>query len=252
MSALEAAGLTADEAFLVAVKRMGDLDALSREFAREYSERLWKQLGIAPGSAERGDGGGSEGVVVVGLAILAAVAVKIPELFGYELRGDGAGFYARNLSLFVLPLLTGYFAWKRRLAMVSRRWLVLAFAAAVVLANAFPFTPEGSTELLTALHLPIALWLAVGIAYAGGDWSNSGRRMDFVAISEFPKWRKYLISLSFRGQSSVRSVRVGGFDVNIVFHRSTAVRGRGGPARHHAWSPSLGAILLHTDWPCGS
>ena len=74
----------------------------------------------------------------------------------------------------------------------------------------------------------------------------------YLAISEFPKWRKYLISLSFRGQSSVRPVQVGGFDVNIVIHRSTAVRGRGGPARHDAWPPSLGAILAHTDGPCGS
>ena len=72
------------------------------------------------------------------------------------------------------------------------------------------------------------------------------------AMSEFPKWRKYLISLSLRGQSSVRPVQVGGFDVNIVIHRSTAVRGRGGPARHDAWPPSLGAILAHTDGPCGS
>jgi hypothetical protein len=38
------AGLTADEAFLVAVKRMGDLDTMSREFAREHWGRLWKQL----------------------------------------------------------------------------------------------------------------------------------------------------------------------------------------------------------------
>ena len=74
----------------------------------------------------------------------------------------------------------------------------------------------------------------------------------FAAISEFPKWRKYLISLSFLGQSSVRPVQVVGFDVNIVIHRSTAVRGRGGPARHDAWPPSLGAILAHTDGPCGS
>ena len=42
------AGLATDEAFLVAVKRMGELDALSREFAREHSERLWKQLVAAP------------------------------------------------------------------------------------------------------------------------------------------------------------------------------------------------------------
>ena len=44
VAALVDAGLSADEAFLVAVKRVGDLDELSREFAREYSERLWKQL----------------------------------------------------------------------------------------------------------------------------------------------------------------------------------------------------------------
>ena len=37
--------------------------------------------------------------------------------------------------------------------------------------------------------------------------------------------------------------------MNIVIHRSTAVRGRGGPARHDAWPPSLGAILAHTDGP---
>ncbi len=44
MAELVEAGLTADEAFLVSVKRMGDLDTLSREFAREHSGRLWKQL----------------------------------------------------------------------------------------------------------------------------------------------------------------------------------------------------------------
>ena len=46
--ALTEAGLAGDEAFLVAVKRMGSLDALSREFARAHSERLWKQLVMAP------------------------------------------------------------------------------------------------------------------------------------------------------------------------------------------------------------
>src|SRR3972149_12035348 len=44
IGALSAAGLAPDEAFLVAVKRLGNLDALSREFAREHSDRLWKQL----------------------------------------------------------------------------------------------------------------------------------------------------------------------------------------------------------------
>src|SRR5512141_917850 len=52
VAGLMGAGLTADEAFLVAVKRMGELDALSREFAREHSERLWKQLGVSSAPTE--------------------------------------------------------------------------------------------------------------------------------------------------------------------------------------------------------
>src|SRR5262249_48916678 len=51
---LVAAGLSADEAFLVAVKRMGSLDELSREFAREHSERLWKQLVLTGGTGGAG------------------------------------------------------------------------------------------------------------------------------------------------------------------------------------------------------
>ena len=63
-----------------------------------------------------------------------------------------------------------------------------------------------------------------------GSSCSSGRlapRSRKSAISEFPKGRKYLISLSFRGKASVRPAQVGGFDVNIVIHGSTAVRGRG-------------------------
>src|SRR6187401_1191731 len=52
LAELAEAGLTGEEAFLGAVKRMGSLDALSREFAREHSERLWKQLVIGPGAAD--------------------------------------------------------------------------------------------------------------------------------------------------------------------------------------------------------
>ena len=184
LAALVDTGLSADEAFLVAVKRMGNLDALSLEFAREHSDRLWKQLVLTP-ITERGpgDSGGTEFLVVVGLAVAAALAIKVPELFSLELLGDEGGFYFRNLSLFVLPFLAGYFAWKRGLGTASLRWLAPSFIAAAVFANVYPFTPGGATEVLTALHLPIVLWLVVGIAYVGGEWRSGARRMDFVRFS---------------------------------------------------------------------
>jgi len=177
------AGLATDEAFLVAVKRMGDLDALSREFALEHSDRLWKQLVVvAPDSEEPRARARTDAFVAFCLAVAAAVVIKVPALFWIQMDQD-AGFYARNLSLFVLPLLTGYFVWKRRLDTTTLRWLALAFVAAGVFANVYPFAPGGSTEVLTALHLPIALWVVVGIAYAGGRWSQVAGRMDFIRFS---------------------------------------------------------------------
>ena len=177
------AGLTTDEAFLVAVKRMGKLDALSREFALEHSERLWKQLVVVPSdSGEPRARARTDAIVVFCLAVVAAVLIKMPALFGIGLDQD-ADFYARNLSLFVLPLLTGYFAWKRRLDTGTMRWLAVAFVVAAIFANVYPFAPGGDTGVLTALHLPIALWLVVGIAYAGGRWGQVAGRMDFVRFS---------------------------------------------------------------------
>jgi hypothetical protein len=171
------AGLATDEAFLVAVKRMGNLDALSREFAREHSERLWKQLVLVPSdSSEPQPGVRRDAIIAFAVAVVAAVAIKLPALFGIPMADENAGFYIRNASLFVLPLLTGYFVWKRRLARGTLGGLVGAFVTAGVFASVYPFTPEGHTEVLTAVHLPIALWLVVGIAYAGGRWSQVAGR----------------------------------------------------------------------------
>lgn len=195
LAALTEAGLTGDEAFLVAVKRMGSLDALSREFARAHSERLWKQLVVAPDADTPAKTSRTEIFLVLILAVAAGLAVKIPALFDFPLSPDEEvpSFYFRNASLFVLPLLTIYFLWKRGSGVATGLWLALPFAVAALFANVYPFHnparlgnfPEGSdTQVLTALHMPIALWLmAVGVAYVGGRWFLSGRRMDFVRFS---------------------------------------------------------------------
>jgi hypothetical protein len=185
LAALTEAGLAGDEAFLVAVKRMGSLDALSREFARAHSERLWKQLVIAPETDASTNTRRDELFVVLSLAAAAALAVKVPALFGHPINPNENFplFYARNASLFVFPLLTLYFMWKRGSDLVCGSWFAMAFAAGAVLANVFPFPSRSDTEVLTVLHLPIALWLAVGFAYVRGRWFDDGGRMNFVRFS---------------------------------------------------------------------
>jgi hypothetical protein len=186
LAALTRAGLSEDEAFLVAVKRMGSLDALSREFAREHSERLWKQLVITPDAAEEsGKTTRTEAFVVLSLAVAAALAVKVPALFGLRISPDEELplFYFRNASLFVFPLLALYFVWKRGSGVAHGLWLALPFAAGAVFANLHPFRTDSDTEGLSVLHLPIALWLAVGFAYVRGRWFADGGRMNFVRFS---------------------------------------------------------------------
>lgn len=183
---LEAAGLHADEAFLIAVRRLGAVDRLTAEFAREHGERLWKQLTLAPV-----EGGPRRPLLaMVGFTAVAAVLIHVGRLLAtmpgsptLVLGGPTASWFVRDMSLFVLPVLVAYFAVLRR--MPRRR--VAALAGAVVLlaaiANVFPFVMGGSTELLVAIHLPVALWFVAGAAYLGGDIRSSSRRMDFVRFS---------------------------------------------------------------------
>lgn len=161
LAALANSGLTDDEAHLIAVRRLRGLAAPPPEVAR------------------------TESLVVLGLAVAAAAAIKVPASFGidFDPNQELPRFYARNASLFVFPLLAVYFAWKRGLAARHWPWLALPFAAAAVVANAFPFSANSDTEALNILHLPIALWLAVGLAYAGGRWFSDDGRMNFVRFS---------------------------------------------------------------------
>ncbi|MEQ4209347.1 permease prefix domain 1-containing protein [Actinopolymorpha sp. B9G3] len=181
---LIAVGLRADEAFLVAVKRMGSLDDLSREFAREHSERLWKQLVLT------GETGGEVAntrsrrdlLVMVICAAGAVVSIKVPALFGLNFDEDGA-FYAPNFSLFALPWLAGFLAWRRQVRPQLIGVLLALFALGAVAANIYPLAEDSQSVVLTAIHLPIALWLVVGLAYVADDWRSSRRRMDFIRFT---------------------------------------------------------------------
>jgi hypothetical protein len=179
---LTAAGLRPDEAFLVAVKRMGSLNELSREFSRTHSERLWKQLVVADAGDSAHDP--ERGRTVRGLVacvIFGVVAVKVPALFGQHL--DEGLFYVRNLALFAFTPVVAYFAWRRRIGIRLGAVLIAALAIGAVAINGYPFHHESHTLILAVLHLVLALWLVVGLAYVDGDWRNGQRRMDFIRFT---------------------------------------------------------------------
>jgi len=190
---LNAVGLAPDEAFLVAVKRMGDLDALSREFAREHSGRLWKQL-ILSGEDEPARASGW--LTTLAFAVAAAVVVQVARLAA-GFPDEEPTWLARNAGLLVLPFLAAYFARRRQLD--TRQWALTAtpFVLAALVVNLYPWDADSATETLVVLHLPVVLWFAVAYPYMEGTLRAHERRMDFVRFTG--EWFIYYVLIALGG-----------------------------------------------------
>jgi len=201
ISDLEASGLSTDEAFPIAVRRLGKVDELTAEFAREHGDRMWKQL-VTP----KPDEGTRLSVpTMLAFAVLAAVLVQVARLAAThsgdpsaELFGDQvAPWFPRNLSFLVLPVLAGYFALVRRIPRTPAIALVAVGAVLALVLNLYPFEIGSSTDQLVWLHLPVALWFVVGAAYAGGDVRSPTKRMDVVRFTG--EWAIYYALIALGG-----------------------------------------------------
>jgi hypothetical protein len=184
---LETAGLSASEAFLIAVGRLGEVDTVTAEFAREHSDRLWKQLAIARPE----EGGRRSFVTMLVFALLAVAAIQTARLLATtsdgpatQMFGDPTnGWFLRNLGLFVLPVLAGCLAVLRRMPWSRLAWIAGLVAAVAVAINVYPYTADSATEPLVGLHLPVLLWFIVGAVYVAGELRSSARRMDFIRFT---------------------------------------------------------------------
>lgn len=193
VSDLKDAGLADDEALLVAVKRLGKLDELSREYAHEHSGRLWRQLLASEVQDETTDSAWGEALV---FALGAAATIQVARLAA-GFPSEEPSWLLRNASLLVLPFLAGYFARKRRLPWRQTLLGLVPFAIAALVVNLYPWAERGSTELLVAAHLPVASWFIVAYPYMGGALRSHQRRMDFVRFTG--EWFIYYVLIALGG-----------------------------------------------------
>ena len=191
---LTAAGLTGDEAFLIAVKRIGKLDDVSREFALEHSGRLWKQLVLADGDDRQHSA--SRWLEALVFAVAAAVTIQIARLAAGFPEEEPA-WLLRNASLFVLPFLGAYFARRRHLSLRPALMAIAPFVVAALVINLYPYSEGAATGLLVAVHLPVVLWFVVAYPYMGGVFGSSERRMDFVRFTG--EWFIYYVLIALGG-----------------------------------------------------
>jgi len=200
IDALREKGLDDDEAFLVAVKRLGALDEVSREFAREHSERLWKQLVIGadePDLARRAVLGRGWWAILV-----AALAAVVARVLVVVVPPADPGLMLRTGALTVAGALTCYFLVRRRAQPATVLVTALGLAGCVAVSVGFPFAVDGSTTVIAALHIPVVAWILMGLAYVaqsdgGAGWRSSRARMDLIRFTG--EWVVYLALIALGG-----------------------------------------------------
>lgn len=178
-------GLMPDEAFLISVKRLGNVDAVSHEFAKVNTENLWRHLLVEPIDSQAKQQNRRDIALVVIFALLAGTLFKVPELFGLSFQDQAAeGFYLKNFSFFILPFIAAFFLIKRKSGLKTWVTILGIFILAALVINLYPpsFAPH-HTEYLTIFHLPLFLWLVVGVAYMGREWQGSQGRMNFIRFT---------------------------------------------------------------------
>ena len=138
--------------------------------ARIWNERLnFEQDEISWGSRK-------ELLYVVVAAFLAGLTAKIPQFTGI----DPEYFYPRNIAFIVFPFLSAYFAWKQQLPAKGIFRASIVILISVIYINLLPKNISSDTLILACIHLPLFLWTILGFTFAGYEFGNYQKRIDFL------------------------------------------------------------------------
>lgn len=177
---LKCIGLSEDEAFFISVKRLGNIDTIAEEYSKVNTDKLWKQLLVDPVFTMEKKQNQRDILLVVLFALLAGTVAKIPTIFGLEM---GSYVYLKNISYYILPFVVLFFLIRHNVNTKLICYIAGIFALTGVVINLYPSYSPHHTEILTAIHLPIMLWLITGVAYTGDEWMNNKARMNFIRFT---------------------------------------------------------------------
>jgi hypothetical protein len=143
-------------------------EAAYPQISHEVAAQIWQErLAVSTTSW----GSKYDWILLVAFAVLAGFFMQLPDLV--HLSHDR--YFPRNMSFFVMPGIGAYFAYKRGLGLRELLWPIATLVVSILFINLLP--EKSTTLLLTCLHIPILIWLAVGSIFAGSD---AGKRMDFL------------------------------------------------------------------------
>jgi len=172
--------LNEEEAFLVAIHRLGGNEVIETEFAKLSTEELWLQLFTPIKTPITQKMKNKELSVIIALALFGGLLSKIPALFGYGDFGTYDILYLKNASLFAFTPVALYFLYKRAFPHRNTTIALAYFPLAALLVNLYPYQEPYHTALLTIIHLPILSLLVLLPLYGGSGWKTPDTRLNFI------------------------------------------------------------------------
>jgi hypothetical protein len=191
MSDLMESGLSQDEAYLIAVRRMGSIPTLTASFVRKKADRIWKDLFQRPRAEDHDSQGRSMRLIravdpfVALLFVLTAVLALLPTWFGSG-PDSGSYAYALNVSFMVIPSLAFLYLyrdyatgdWSAPSTIVRLSILLLPLVV-----NLYPFEQDADTLVISAMHLPLASWMILSAFRSPDILKSASARLDYIRFS---------------------------------------------------------------------
>ena len=223
-------GISLEESFLIAVRRLGDVAVIHEEFAKISTEDIWRTLLVPADNPLTARKNRFELAIVIALALFAGLLSKIPSLFGYSDIEEYMEIYAKNAAIFAVTPVALYFIWKRSLPILRSTRAMTIFLLAALVINLYPSFEPHHSATLAIIHLPIALLFFMMYFYGGPALTNSSEVKDESTLHAHRPHRRTLSGLSgwrnpntrlnfvrFVGETFIYAVLIGLGGIVLIF-----------------------------------
>ena len=163
-------GLSEEEAFIISVKRLGNVNTISEEYSKINTENLWKHLLLDPADPTAKARSRKQIALIILLSFLAGTVAKIPAMFGIQTQDV---VYFKNLSFFVLPFIAFFITVKH--GRVKMFWPLLAvYTTSCVVVNLLsPYRPSQTDILTEFIYRSFSGWLRASPTQANGGLARA-------------------------------------------------------------------------------
>lgn len=156
-------GLYEEEAWIIAMKRLGSQSELADDLVKVHTERLYRELLSKSEGMDRRKERKSLFIMIM-LALGAALASRVPGLMDGDFSMNSS-LLLINASIIIIPFTALLFA---SFARPSAAGIIAASAAlflSFLAVNFYPMAQGGQSRNILALHTPLLLWFGISLLF---------------------------------------------------------------------------------------